>query len=590
MRILRVFLIVFTPFILLSASTQKLTRAIENGDRIIIEEMINEGINPNERDKNNETPIFHAVRKGDIETVQTLIENGASVSISTKNDILPIYIAIGNNNINMVTTLINAGAVVNMEALEIAIKLHHNDIFKILLDKSNCESLDLLFSAINYGNREVMSYLISKDIDLTYMTDDSTNMLMLSSLAGNLNAVKECLELGIDINSRNNAMLTPLMLAATGGDRIIGQYLLDQGADINANTNKKDDPFNSNFTAIGSAINYENSDFLEFLLKSGADITFSESLINDSLEIHEFLNKYNVKAYNYDQFSPLIIVMLTMDFRSTELLLEYGVDPNMKALAGITALHHAASRKNVDYSKLLVKYNANINAKDMNGDTPLHLAAEYNKDTLVTEFLINTGARINEMNNNGDTPLEKAYNAHNDIQFNYLYNALSEQGLNNNHTNALKKNNDSYFALGTNMGYVLPSGLSLQFVSLTFKIKPIYGAFIETGCELHFRNDMSGILGCQVSGRYYPWLAKKCRFSASLGLGWGLAGSNLNSGTPLTYSAGIAYDIPLKKLYNTAITFEIKTVGAFQSGFKPMIVFPSITLKRNLFRGSIFKK
>lgn len=85
---------------------------------------------------------------------------------------------------------------------------------------------------------------------------------------------------------------------------------------------------------------------------------------------------------------PLLIrAARTADIGMLSVLLEAGVDPDIKGQCRRTALHHAAKR-GFDYvARQLVDTKASPAAKDCHRDTPLHLAARHGRRGVVRELL-----------------------------------------------------------------------------------------------------------------------------------------------------------------------------------------------------------
>jgi ankyrin repeat protein len=124
------------------------------------------------------------------------------------------------------------------------------------------------------------------------------------------------------------------------------------------------------------------------------------------------------------------------DFEKTEVLLNFGADPNignpnpllfaskyrnlplMRLLVdagadvnysepgtGITPLHEACSRNRYEVASFLIEKGANVNASEGSRyGTPLHAAATYFRKK-ICELLLRNGARIDSKDDLGDTPL-----------------------------------------------------------------------------------------------------------------------------------------------------------------------------------------
>ena len=87
------------------------------------------------------------------------------------------------------------------------------------------------------------------------------------------------------------------------------------------------------------------------------------------------------------------------------LVIDCGLDPNIKDNSGWTPLHYAAEGGHLDVVKLLLERGADPNVKDKAGDTPLHNAAK-KCHVDVAGVLLDYGADPTIRDNEGRTPLE----------------------------------------------------------------------------------------------------------------------------------------------------------------------------------------
>ena len=89
------------------------------------------------------------------------------------------------------------------------------------------------------------------------------------------------------------------------------------------------------------------------------------------------------------------------------LLIDNGVDVNIKDKNCFSPLHCAVQQGHVEIAELLIAKGANVNATDMMGETPLHAAAlGGHKDVVVV--LLAGGANVNSENQMERTPLHFA--------------------------------------------------------------------------------------------------------------------------------------------------------------------------------------
>ncbi|KAK8202736.1 hypothetical protein IWZ01DRAFT_515263 [Phyllosticta capitalensis] len=84
-----------------------------------------------------------------------------------------------------------------------------------------------------------------------------------------------------------------------------------------------------------------------------------------------------------------------------KVLLEKGLDPNMKGPDGQRLLHRATARNNLDVARLLLKHGAEVNLRDHDGRTALMANASIGRQRLL-EFLIEHGAETQLTHKTGD--------------------------------------------------------------------------------------------------------------------------------------------------------------------------------------------
>jgi len=157
---------------------------------------------------------------------------------------------------------------------------------------------------------------------------------------------------------------SPLHTAAHNNSSDVIQLLLAvEGIDVNAKNSRGYTPL-----AIGV-----DSNFIECiipLVQAGANI------YERTLGSHETLLYYAV---------------INRSIAMVRLLLQLGLDINVKNNADRTALHYAVWYEDLKFVKDLIKEGANVNALNNEGMTPLHYAAVNNK-TKIIYVLLECGA------------------------------------------------------------------------------------------------------------------------------------------------------------------------------------------------------
>ncbi|MBQ3765033.1 MAG: ankyrin repeat domain-containing protein [Synergistaceae bacterium] len=338
--------------------------------------------------------------QGSREEIEAAIKSGAKVNKKARiynTSVPPIFVAVMEENLEAVEILLEYGA----------------------------NAAEAFTAAIAKGKRKILDFLVNCGADINQPGSKILKPIIMAVTADNPKVVKWLIELGADVNVKT----------ATGYNALA--YVALMQAD-----NPRKRPRNSNKIIkllMKSGIEYDeamiiavksgNIDFVETLLKNGADVNHKCVVGEDkysvsplgaamfmgdkgiSIEMIEFLAEND--AYPNEVFelgdqtvtTPLNIAIAMDRVDVAEKLLIYGADPDYRDPTGRTSLIYAALTSFEMFS-LLLKMGADPNIPDENGRTPLMLAAldiGYLPDAI--EELVGWGADVNVQDIDGMTAL-----------------------------------------------------------------------------------------------------------------------------------------------------------------------------------------
>jgi ankyrin repeat protein len=207
---------------------------------------------------------------------------------------------------------------------------------------------------------------------VTTVTGQNTDqLLLLASSAGDTLAISILLKEGAMVNVRTDYGTTPLTFAVANNRQAAVELLLKMGADPNII-----DYYGENVLNI--AVKNQSIPIAELLIKSGADINIKDS----------------------NGATPLHYAALYGFYYEADMLLYYEADFEIKAKDGTTPLMAAVMSGSYDIADILIQSGANVNTSDRIGYTPLLIAAQ-NGDTLTMELLLRSGSSLYAAGNDG---------------------------------------------------------------------------------------------------------------------------------------------------------------------------------------------
>lgn len=299
--------------------------------------VVSEGvtIKPIEKGPNND--LWMAVMTSDPAAVKTAVAAGADANYIDNGRPMLAWAA-QNGNAAVVQALIDAKA--DLNAVD---GIGHTALMR----------------AADMSQHSVLEVLVKAGADLNHKTAEGKSALSLAVSNSSLESVRILAKAGADVNVVDNDGYAPILTAAQNGSVEIINELAAAKADLNFS--------NIIYTPLVYAIEQENKDLTEVLLKAGA----------------------NPNAKSKNGRVPLIVAINNQAI--FDLLLTHKADPNLTNEFGETALMVAIQNDSKDRIEQLIKAGANVNAKDSNGGTALTLANNMYKPEIV-ELLKKNGA------------------------------------------------------------------------------------------------------------------------------------------------------------------------------------------------------
>lgn len=403
-----------TPFIVAAKASQL----------DILSLLINEGADVEATDKFSLTALHWSAKNGNTAVLNFLMQNGVQIEAKTKRNDTALHLAANYNHLNIVSALLNYGACIDTEnregntPLKIAISNGNLEIARRLkgagasTENSEDDGVWLLNIAAVVGQSELVMKALDMICDAEEKKRGMNAALCRASQYGQHNLVSYLLDNGADIGVINDDG-QPLLFVAGQYPKVIS-ILVHRGASLEARNVK-----NRNQAVLHHYTFIRQINSLHLLLTCGLSIYLTDDDDNTALHYAARKGDYEVaclllqhgadaNAKNTSGETALHITIEHDLYDLACLLIDYGVDLESKTFdSKCTALHTAVETKNTKITSLLVKRHANINAIDVLERTALQIAVDRN---LVREsaLMIEHGANINMKDIYGQTPLHRA--------------------------------------------------------------------------------------------------------------------------------------------------------------------------------------
>lgn len=339
---------------LLNNGYPPLQAAAEEGQQVIVEILLQQGIDVNSKDHHERTALSYAAIEGKYEVAAYLIEKGAEIDSKDENERTPLMYAVIEGEEDVTQLLLEQGADPSLKdddgysVMDHAIESGNPQVMALILEKQqggNSEmeqqyGINALIEAVDDGSQRIVEELIANGVNVNGKSRSGWTPLMEAADEANLPMVKLLLENGADVNAKSSIGWTALMEAIDEEDVAMVQYLIQKGADVNATTRGKWQDDNSKFqrftvlkgwTPLFEAIDQRNTDIAKILIANGANVNAEQVRIFDEFDYRTPLRQIN-------NWTPLLDAVQQEQLSMVELLIRKGADVTLLTNTGKSVL------------------------------------------------------------------------------------------------------------------------------------------------------------------------------------------------------------------------------------------------------------
>jgi len=411
--------------------TTPLHWAVHDENVADVERLLKSGANANAKNDFGLTPLAEAASVGNTQILKALLDAGADANAIHFDGQTALMVIARSTNVEAARLLLAKGANPNLAeaqkdqtALMWAAAASNGPMVKVLLD-----------AGANPNARTVInenSAQVSAEPRAGYRSYGGLTPLLYATREGCIDCVAYLIERGAKINMTDPEGVTPLITAIANFHFDTARLLIEAGAnpdkwdwwgrsplylaaDVNTipRGGRADSPSTDETTSL---------EIIELLLKRGANPNTQLSLLPPFRNVGA---DRGVDLLLTTGASPLLRAAKGLDAPAVKLMMEYGGNPNLPQVKGVTPLMAAAgmgsvdadtrgrydtpdtAQRSVDTLRVLLDKGGEINSRDARGQTPLHAAAFWGWNDAV-QFLVSRGADLNAKDNRGMVPIDNA--------------------------------------------------------------------------------------------------------------------------------------------------------------------------------------
>lgn len=411
-----------------------------------------------------ESALLWAVHENNVTEVERLLKSGADANAKNESGLAPLAEAAAVNNTAIIQALLNAGANANaihhdgQTALMVIARSTNVDAAKLLLAKGanpNLAETQKLQTALMWATAQNQGPMVKLLLDAgadpnaramvndipaqvsaepraQYRSYGGLTPLIYAAREGCVDCLSYLVERGAKVNMPDPEGVTPLITAIANFHFDAARILIEAGAnpdkwdwwgrsplylaaDVNTipRGGRADAPSTDETTSL---------DIIELLLKRGANPNTQLKLLPPFRNVGA---DRGVDGLLTTGASPLLRAAKALDAPAVKLMMQYGGNPNLPQVRGITPTMAAAgmgsvdadtrgrydtpdtAQRSIDTLRILLDKGGELTGRDPRGQTPLHAAAFWGWNDTV-KFLVERGADPNAKDNRGMVPIDNA--------------------------------------------------------------------------------------------------------------------------------------------------------------------------------------
>jgi ankyrin repeat protein len=361
-----------------SAGELDLIGAVKAGDSRSVRALLARHVSLNAAEADGSTALHEAVRSDNMEIADLLIAAGANVGAATRYRITPLSLACGNGSAAMIERLLKAGADPN---------------------GTSEEGQTALMTAALTGKADGVKMLLVHGARVNVREPvKGQSALMWAASEGNTAVASLLIEFGADPRAKSKSGFTPLLFAVRGGHKDTVETLLAHRADSN-------DVAPDGTSALNVAVVNAYFEVAATLLAHGANPNAPDAR-GSALHTLAWLRKPGSDGGNglgTRSFGPPLPTGNMSALDLAKVLLDHGANPNARidyqekpfnkeggvcrnpplirlgrhylTFSGATPFYLAARNGDAPYMRLLAEYGADPKISSVLGVTPLMVAA-----------------------------------------------------------------------------------------------------------------------------------------------------------------------------------------------------------------------
>lgn len=257
------------------------------GEKEIVRQLINQGVDINATDPDGNSALHRAASKGQRDIVEQILSFGGNVNVKNRLGETPLFLAAKAGHDKTIKLLLDSGADTSLitrnkkSALLVTINGQHESA-ALLLAKGKLNKFSLhqaLVQSIFLNMQSVSLTLIKQDKLINKKDENQRSALWHSASLGQLKVVNALLKrYRSDLDERDVNGYSPLARAILNGHQEVANLLLKRGADLNILTKDKNN-------ILMLSVLSGKKDFIESLIKMGAEIDQKNNAGNTALMI-----------------------------------------------------------------------------------------------------------------------------------------------------------------------------------------------------------------------------------------------------------------------------------------------------------------